>query len=217
MNASAVKKEKSMDKQKQIAANGKLHIGGMVQSSGQSMEQNQTFLSLSKLPNSVKELEGGFQSISLADSGCAFSMLNRNVPIFMNCPHCSQSKTRKDLPKIKFAGTISQLQRIFLVTPSFPVVLATCPFIQFEASCLPIRISDCEQQLQFSLGCQVILPPESFLTLKLPSAYGVQLADGSLHPLNPFEEKPELTAWIVKGTTLQVVSKDSNFDEGFQT
>lgn len=79
-----------------------------------------------------------------------------------------------------------------------------------------MKILDCEQKLQFSLGCGVILPPESFLTLKLPSVYGVQLEDGCVHPLNPFEHKPELTAWIAKGTTLQVMSKDTSFDEGFQ-
>lgn len=216
MTASAVKKEKNMDKPKEIVANGKLYLGGMIPFSGPGKEQNQTSLSLSKLPNFVKELEGGLQSIGLDDGGCAFSMLNRNIPIFLNCPHCRLSTKKKDLPKIKFAGTISQLQRIFLVTPPFPVILATCPIVQFEASCQPIKSLDCERKLQFSLGCGVILPPESFLTLKLPSVYGVQLEDGRLHPLNPFEHKPELTAWIAKGTTLQVMSKDTSFDEGFQ-
>lgn len=59
----------------------------------------------------------------------------------------------------------------------------------------------------------MILPPESFLTLRLPFVYGVQREDGSLHPLKPFEHKPELTAWISKGTTLQVMSKGSSIDE----
>jgi protein SMG8 len=115
MTASALKKEKSMDKPKEIVANGKLYLGGMIQFSGAGKEQNQTSFSLSKLPNFVKELEGGLQSIGLDDGGCAFSMLNRNIPVFMNCPHCRLSTKKKDLPKIKFAGTISQLQRIFLV------------------------------------------------------------------------------------------------------
>jgi len=70
--------------------------------------------------------------------------------------------------------------------------------------------------LQFSLGCPVILPPDSFLTLKLPFVYGVQLEDGNKHPLNPFEQQPEMTAWITKGTVLQLLSKGSS-DEGYQT
>lgn len=90
-------------------------------------------------------------------------------------------------------------------------------FIYLQASCLPLSIPDSEQKLQFSLGCRVILPPESFLTLRLPFVYGVQLDDGRLHPLNPFEHQPELTAWITKGTTLQVLSKGSGLDEGFHT
>lgn len=57
----------------------------------------------------------------------------------------------------------------------------------------------------------MILPPDSFLTLRLPFVYGVQLEDGSLHPLNHLEHQPELTAWITKGTTLQVVSKEEEF------
>lgn len=59
----------------------------------------------------------------------------------------------------------------------------------------------------------MILPPESFLSLRLPFVYGVQLEDGSLYPLRPFEDEPERTAWITKNTTLQVLSKGSNPDE----
>lgn len=217
MSASAVNKEKNIYKSKEIVANGNLNLNRMIQFSGSRKEQNQTSHSISTLPKVVKELEGGLQSISLDDGGSAFSLLNRNLPIYMNCPHCRLSKNKRDPPKIKFAGTISQLQRIFLVTPRFPIILATCPTIQFETSCLPLSIPDREQKLQFSLGCRVVLPPESFLTLRLPFVYGVQLEDGSLHPLNPFEHQPELTAWITKGTTLQVVSKGSSLDEGFHT
>ncbi|CAK9187249.1 unnamed protein product [Ilex paraguariensis] len=89
-------------------------------------------------------------------------------------------------------------------------MLATCPVVQFEASSLPASILDRQQKLQFSLGCRVILPPESFLSLRLPFVYGVQLEDGNLHPLKPFQQQPELTAWITQGSTLQVLSKGSN-------
>lgn len=214
MPANTVNKEKNVNKLKELVGNGNLNFGGMTQFSGPGKEENQASLSASKVPNFVKEIEAGFQSFSLDDEGCAFSMLNRNLPIFMNCPNCRLSR-KKGLPKIKFAGTISQLQRIFLVTPPFPIILATSPIIQFEPSCLPKSIPDHEQKLQFSLGCRVILPPDSFLSLRLPSVYGAHLEDGSLHPFNPFEHKPELTAWITKGTTLQLMSKGSSLDEGF--
>ncbi|XP_047341070.1 uncharacterized protein LOC124944772 isoform X2 [Impatiens glandulifera] len=137
----------------------------------------------------------------------AYSLLNRDLPIYMNCPNCRISTNKKDQPKMNFAGKISQLRRIFLVTPPFPIVLATCPIIEFESSSLPTSVLNHEEKLQFSIGCQVILPPDSFLSLRLPFVYGVQLEDGSLQPLRPFDNQPEKTAWIAKGTTLQVVPK----------
>lgn len=79
-------------------------------------------------------------------------------------------------------------------------------------SCLPPTVHEREQKLQFSLGSSVTLPPESFLSLRLPFVYGVQLEDGSLYPLKPFESQPELTAWITKGTSLQVLSKGNNLE-----
>lgn len=88
--------------------------------------------------------------------------------------------------------------------------MTICPLLQ--SSCLPHSIPDREKVLQFSMGCPVILPPESFLSLRLPFVYGVQLEDGSLHSLNPFEEQPHLTAYIMKGTALRVVSNRSNLD-----
>lgn len=192
----AVGKVRNFGKKKDIVTNGNQSPDGLV-----------------TLGNPVKDIEGRFKSLGLDDSGCAFSLLNRNLPIYMNCPHCQISKIKTDLPNVKFAGTISQLQRIFLVTPPFPVILATCPVIQFEASCLPPSVLEREDKLQFSLGCPLILPPESFLSLKLPFVYGVQLADGTPYPLGPFENQPEQTAWITKSTIMQIVSKSSNLDE----
>ncbi|CAN8285575.1 unnamed protein product [Cochlearia groenlandica] len=151
------------------------------------------------------------------DFEVASSMLNRHLPIYMDCPHCSASFGKKDSSDVKYAGTISQLQRIFLVTPHVPVVLATCPVIQFEESCLPPSITNREQKLQFGLGCPVILPPDSFLSLRLPFVYGVQLEDGTQHPLMPSAQEPEKTAWIVKGTVLQFLTKENNLDEKLQT
>lgn len=83
-----------------------------------------------------------------------------------------------------------------------------------QESCLPPSVPDRGQKLQFTFGCRVILPPESFLSLRLPFVYGVQLEDGSLQSLRPFEYQPEVTAWIAKGTTLQVISKGSTMFDG---
>lgn len=81
-----------------------------------------------------------------------------------------------------------------------------------QLSCLPPSIPDREQNLQFSLGCPVILPPDSFLSLRLPSVYGVELEDGTVHSLKPFENQPQLTAYLVRGTALRVVSDRSNIN-----
>lgn len=83
-----------------------------------------------------------------------------------------------------------------------------------QASCLPPSVPDREQKLQFTFGCPVILPPESFLSLRLPFVYGVRLEDGSLQSFRPFEHQPEATAWIAEGTTLQVISKGSTMFDG---
>ncbi|KAL7616685.1 hypothetical protein Lser_V15G02427 [Lactuca serriola] len=163
--------------------------------------------------NGHKDIEGSLESMILDDDGNGvFPLLNRNLPLYLNCPHCQIHKNKNDSPNVQFAGTISQLQRIFLVTPPFPVVLTTCPVIQFEVSCLPPSVVDHDHEheqkkLQFSLGCPVILPPESFLSLRLPFVYGVKLQDGTFHPLKPFQNQPELTAWLTKATALQVLSK----------
>lgn len=62
-----------------------------------------------------KDLETGLQPLNLNDSGYATSLLDRNLPIYMNCPHCMELKSKNDQTDARFAGTISQLQRIFLV------------------------------------------------------------------------------------------------------
>ncbi|KAG2655108.1 uncharacterized protein LOC120657679 isoform X2 [Panicum virgatum] len=158
----------------------------------------------SDLQNDKRE-EHYFRNIAVDDGGEAFSLMNRNLPIYMHCPHCKMSE-RKEHQDVKFAGAVSQLQRIFIVTPDFPVLLASCPLVQFEGSCLPSNVSDHEREGLFSIGCQVILPPESFLTMRLPFVYGVETKEGSTFALKHFEQQPELTAWLVGGTALQIVS-----------
>ncbi|CAO2046964.1 unnamed protein product [Urochloa humidicola] len=159
---------------------------------------------LSDLQND-KRGEHYLRSIAVDDGGEAFSLMNRNLPIYMHCPHCKMSE-RKEHQDVKFAGAVSQLQRIFIVTPDFPVLLASCPLVQFEGSCLPSNVSDHEREGSFSIGCRVILPPESFVTMRLPFVYGVETKEGSTFPLKHIEQQPELTAWLVGGTALQIVS-----------
>ncbi|WCJ41615.1 hypothetical protein M5689_022471 [Euphorbia peplus] len=212
-------KVRNVEKSKHTGTNVGISFDAVMQFSKSGKEQNQMSNGIGDPPNQdfVKNLEADLHAVSLDDGGSAFSMLNRNLPIYMNCPYCKRSKSKKDLQKIIYAGNISQLQRIIVVTPSFPIVLATCPVVQFQASCLPQPIGDHEEKLQFSLGCRVLLPPESFLTLRLPFVYGVQLEDGTSRPLSAFENQPEITAWLMKGTALQVISKGSCPNEGIQT
>lgn len=211
--ASTRKKVRNMNKSKETLANGNLVHNQSTNLPGKRKEHYQTTSRLSRAPEFVEDLEKRLQSVSLDDGGCTSSLLNRKLPIYMNCPHCKFLK-KKDTSNVQFASTVSQLQRIFLVTPPFPVVLAIDPVVQFEASCLPLSIPDCGQKLQFNLGCQVILPMESFLVLRLPFIYGIQLEDRSLHPLKPFEHQPEKTAWIKECTTLMIVSKEGGPTEG---
>lgn len=160
----------------------------------------------------IEELEDTLLHVRLDDGDSTFSLLNRNVPVYMNCPHC-KSSTKQSQQGVKFASTVSQLQRIFLVTPPLPTVLATCPVIQFEEKCLPPSTPVLEQKLCFTLGCRVILPPESFLAIRLPFVYGLQKADGSLQPLSHLKHQPEQSAWLLKCTALQVVSMGHDKDE----
>ncbi|XWS71557.1 hypothetical protein CRYUN_Cryun03dG0148000 [Craigia yunnanensis] len=112
--AAPVNKVKNKDKAKQGVANGNVFKDGLTQLS-MPEDHNQTFVSVAGVPVTVKDLETGYHSVSLDDGGSAFSMLNRDLPIYLNCPHCSSARNKKELPKVKFASSISQLQRIFLV------------------------------------------------------------------------------------------------------
>uniref|UniRef100_A0A7N0TMQ5 Nonsense-mediated mRNA decay factor SMG8 n=1 Tax=Kalanchoe fedtschenkoi TaxID=63787 RepID=A0A7N0TMQ5_KALFE len=200
-------KEKNPFKSRERMLNGESQSDHLVHVTLTGKEHNFPQRGMPPHPKFVKNIAETPQSVSLDDSGSAVSLLNRNLPIYMKCPHCKSSKHKKDELSVKFASTTSQLQRIFMVTPPLPVILATCPIVQFETSCLPLSIPIREGNLQFSLGCDVILPPESFVVLRLPFIYGVKMEDGRWHPLTPSENQPELTAFIMKGTALRVVSE----------
>ncbi|KAL8153735.1 hypothetical protein V2J09_011495 [Rumex salicifolius] len=208
----ALHRNVNVDKSREFGAyQNDPHLVDPLNSLKSGKKQGQMSIGVSKIPDSARH----FQSVKLDDGGQAFSLLNRNLPVYINCPHCRVHKNKKDRRSAKFAGTISQLQRIFVVTPPFPVVLSANPVVQFEGSCQTLDASKYEQQLQFSLGCQVVLPPESFVSIRLPFIYNVQLEHKGFHPLNPFEPQPELTAWLKKGTTLSVISKGTAPDQLF--
>ncbi|KAL3687868.1 hypothetical protein R1sor_014177 [Riccia sorocarpa] len=138
--------------------------------------------------------------------GEGYSLLNSNLPIYMNCPFCEtlDDDTKANTYKgMVLGGTISQLQRIFLVTPPLPLLLATRPVVEFEDSLKPLKSS-----MEFNPGSEVVLPPDSFLSLQLPFVYYTQMDGIPIKPLLVNQQKPQHTAWLVKGTALYVKSKD---------
>ena len=106
---------RNTDKSKEMGVNGNLCVNGLIKFSGSGKQQKLTSLNVPTHSNFMKCLNAGLVFISLDDGGSAFSMLNRNLPMYMNWPYCQLSKNKKDPPEVKFAGTVSQLQRIFLV------------------------------------------------------------------------------------------------------
>ncbi|MCL7045522.1 hypothetical protein MKW94_017427 [Papaver nudicaule] len=210
--SASMNKVRASSRSNQRAANGSQHLDRVVLFSEPGKDHSKFFVGKAH-SESIEGLEEWPKIATIDDGLQPFSLLNRNLPIYMNCPHCRTSKSKKGQHTVKFESTVSQLQRIFLVTPALPIVLATCPSVQFEASYLPATVPDSERQSQFSIGCRVILPPESFLTLRLPFVYGVQLENGRLHPLHHLENQPELTAWISGGTILQIMSNGGSADE----
>lgn len=148
-----------------------------------------------------KVLDGG--------SGEGYTLLNTDLPVYLTCPYCSKTSDHNKRKGVAYAGNISQLQRIFLVTPPLPLLLAACPVVKFDKSCIPEvaqQRGNCSNE--FSLGSSVVLPPESFVILRLPFVYYMELNDGSRYPLKSNVHQPESTAWLIKGSTFQIISKD---------
>ncbi|KNA24790.1 hypothetical protein SOVF_012360 [Spinacia oleracea] len=205
-NSTVMHKVSSLERSDEVLVNSSATVNGI----SASKLAEQTPLDSSISPNSVTDSQQSHHSLNVENNGPAFSLLSRNLPLYLNCPHCRASKNKKDGQNLKFAGTISQLQRIFVVTPPFPIVLATNPVVQFEEPHQLEGVSSHEQKLQFSLGCQVILPPESFVSIRLPFVYGLKVKEKGLVPLNPSEHQPELTARIMQGTALQAICRGSS-------
>ncbi|QHO42211.1 uncharacterized protein DS421_5g152230 [Arachis hypogaea] len=110
-----------------MIANGDLTLDGLIYTSIPPNEHNLAYVAESaKAPIHAIEFGRDLQAIKIDGDDLAFSMLNHNLPIYMICLHCRNSRIKKDTPKVKFASGISQLKRIFMVTPPLPVILATC-------------------------------------------------------------------------------------------
>lgn len=120
-------KERDVDETSETIANGNSNSDGMMYASHPHKEHNLTsFNVLAKPSDFPKDFVEDLEVMSVNDGDLAFSMLNRNLPLYMFCPYCRLSRNKKDPPKIllrnkkdppkvKFASTISQLKRIFLV------------------------------------------------------------------------------------------------------
>lgn len=108
----SINRERSVNMSEETVANHKRFRNGSIPfcSSGKEAKYSTGF---SSHCNFVEDLEESLCYAPADNEECAFSLLNRNIPVYMNCPHCRLSKRKKD--EIKFASTVSQLQRIFLV------------------------------------------------------------------------------------------------------
>ncbi|CAK9234243.1 unnamed protein product [Sphagnum troendelagicum] len=126
------------------------------------------------------------------------TLLGLNLPIYMNCPYCRDSDSKQD--GVVFAGCVSQLQWIFLVTPPFPLVLASRAVVEFQA----------KAGMEFQSGSEVVLPPDSFLSLRLPFVYYMEGQKGVRTPLFCNKENPERTAWLHKCSAIYVISGGGN-------
>lgn len=106
-------KAKNLEKSKEKVANGNMPSIKSMHSTRHGKSQNER----TETVNLVEDLDCNLKPTSIDDHGGAFSLLNRNLPIYMNCPHCGESKTKHDTSNVKYASDISQLQRIFVVHP----------------------------------------------------------------------------------------------------
>lgn len=104
-------KAKNLEKSKEKVANGNMPSNKSMQSTRRGKDQNER----TEVTDFVEDLDSDLKPTTIDDSGGAFSLLNRSLPIYMNCPHCRLSTTKNDTSNVKYASTISQLQRIFVV------------------------------------------------------------------------------------------------------
>jgi hypothetical protein len=60
--------------------------------------------------------------------------------------------------------------------------------------------------MEFHSGSEVVLPPDSFLSLRLPFVYYMEGQNGVRTPLFCNKENPERTAWLHKCSAIYVIS-----------
>lgn len=66
-----------------------------------------------------------------------------------------------------------------------------------------------QEGINVSGASEVVLPPDSFLVLRLPFVYHTVEKNGNLRPLSYQKDAPERSAWLVKGTALRLHAKGS--------
>lgn len=114
-SSASVNKERDVDKSSEMIADGDSSSDGLIYTSHPQKEQNLASINvLAKPLDPLKDL-GDLQAMNMDDGDLASSLLNRNLPVYMSCPHCRLSRNKKDPPKVKFSGAVSQLKRIFMV------------------------------------------------------------------------------------------------------
>jgi protein SMG8 len=164
-----------------------------------------------------KTREGSEVMRIVKGSGEGHLLLGMDLPIYMHCPHCEASAGREEKREdMIYAGCVSQLQRIFLVTPPTPLmILTTQAVVQFEdlsSSGTPKQEGHLQQGVKqegtnVSGATEIVLPPDSFLVLRLPFVYHTVEKNGNLRPLSYQKDAPERSAWLVKGTALRLHAK----------
>ncbi|GBG70954.1 hypothetical protein CBR_g8254 [Chara braunii] len=195
----------------------------------------------------------------------AESLPSADLPLYRVCSYCKAAgnETKGAARDGLEGGTlqleqgeewgegVSQLQRIFVVTPPHPLLLGSNPLVEFREieKCAgkslemmaaphvqnqPVSTPYAQQQQQqqglpmlaqqfqplryrthdFGIGCEVLLPPDSFLCLRLPFIYSVGAANDIQRPLMYWPEKPEVSGRVVAGTVLYVAGGRRSGENG---
>lgn len=125
-------KAKNLNKSKEKVANGNLPSNNFMQSIRQGKYQNVR----TEVTGFVEELDSDLKSAPVDDPHGAFPLLNRSLPIYMNCPHCRESRTKHNTSNVKYASTTSQLQRIFVVYTCYFTALNPTHLQMLKQQCL---------------------------------------------------------------------------------
>lgn len=122
-----VNSTRKSNKSTETAVNCSQQREGSTLFSRENVRKCQSIQGLSISTDTMEELEDTLLHVRVDDGDSAFSLLNRNLPMYMNCPHC-KSSTKRSQQSVKFASTVSQLQRVFLVyfLSLFPTTFILC-------------------------------------------------------------------------------------------